>query len=432
MLLTLYVPAAVAVLCRTTRRITRRQRNHISTGATDPALLVRKKDDEHSVDKIYIEEFKLFPIQVNVGFIMTPHLDSNSNVTDSATLNQQQQKQHLPQKDSMGGSSEEDSGFGAAMWSFLLQVGEVVLDLTSAVDNAPIMLNGLYVPNLFETEAKLGAILQGHYFTSALRQLYKIVGSLELVGNPIGLMSSLGLGVKDFFYEPAFAVINAPTELGKIGKSVFKGTLSLMTNTADGMIGTGTTFTRAAGRGMAKLSMDNAFMNARLELQRVPTDPLQMVIRPLKDLRNGLYYGVVGIVRVPVVNIRRYGAAGVLPGIAKGVAGVATKPVVGVLDAATHFGEGCREGMKYLTRESTVPVTRRRLTNLFGPDGRILPYSFTTALGTHVLEVLDQIARENFNSGLNEGVGLLNYGMSYLSAGNKQMGMKQCSELTNR
>ena len=32
--------------------------------------------------------------------------------------------------------------------------------------------------------------------------------SLELVGNPIGLVSTLGIGVRDFFCEPAHALIN--------------------------------------------------------------------------------------------------------------------------------------------------------------------------------------------------------------------------------
>ena len=395
--------------------------NHVTAAVVEgsTATTVQKKDDEHSVDKIYIEFFKLGPIQVNVGFIMTPHMDANIDITGNIAAGNVGLNPHkLAQQKDGNGADDEKGDLSTAAWNFLLQVGEVVLDLTSAVDNAPIMLNGLEVPNLFETEAKLGTILQDHYFTSALRQLYKIVGSLELVGNPIGLMSSLGVGVKDFFYEPAVAVINSPTELGKFGKSVFKGTLSLMTNTADGMIGTGTTFTRAAGRGMAKLTMDNAFMNSRLELQRVPNDAVLMMIRPLKDLRNGFYYGIVGILRVPYTNIRRYGVSGIIPGIAKGIAGVATKPVVGVLDAATHMGEGFREGMKYLTRESTVPITRRRLTNLFGPDGRILPYSYTTALGRHVLLVLDQIARERFNSGINEGVGMLKYGLSMVSTKN--------------
>lgn len=356
-------------------------------------------DENRVIDKIYVEVFTLMPIKINVSFIMTPQLDAAAGaITGTALANQKMQKDTV----------SDSSGFGNAVWQFLFQVGEVVLDLTSTVDNAPIMLNGLIVPNLFETEEKLFGILQGHYLNSALRQLYKIAGSLELVGNPIGLMSSLGTGVRDFFFEPGLALISNPTEFRKIGKGVVKGTLSLVSNTADGMISTGTTFTRAAGRGLATLSMDHAFMIARQELQRTPQDIGGWLIRPIRDIRNGVYYGIVGIVRVPYVSIRRYGSSGVIPGVAKGIAGLPAKAVVGILDAATHVGESFTEGMKYLQRETTDPVTRRRLSNLFGPDGRILPFSNTCALGTYLLRVLDQIVREKFSnnvsSAINEGV----------------------------
>ena len=371
------------------------------------------EDDSHNVDKIYIEKFQLGPIKINVSFLMTPHMDTSMTGSDGSVVGSHK-SDVMQQKDNI--NNESDKGLMDALWQFFWQVGEVVLALTSGVDNAPIMLNGLYVPNLFETEVKLGNILQGHYFTSALRQLYKIVGSLELVGNPIGLMSSLGVGVKDFFYEPAFALITTPTEFGKIGKSVVKGTLSLMTNTADGMIGTGTTITRNAGRGIAKLSMDNAFIIARQELQRMPRDPLNFVMRPLKDIRNGVYYGVMGVFRVPYFDVKRYGISGVIPGVAKGVIGVFTKPVVGLLDAVTHVGEGFREGIKYALRESSIPVTRRRLSNMFGPDGRILPFYAYTALGTYILNVIDQTDRENFNrvvtTSVTEGFGLVRSGLS--------------------
>jgi vacuolar protein sorting-associated protein 13A/C len=53
------------------------------------------------------------------------------------------------------------------------------------------------------------------------------MSSLELVGNPIGLVSSLGVGVRDFFYEPAHALITSPTEIGKIGRGVVKGAISV-------------------------------------------------------------------------------------------------------------------------------------------------------------------------------------------------------------
>lgn len=38
-------------------------------------------------------------------------------------------------------------------------------------------------------------------------QLYKIIGSVDLIGNPLSFVGSLGTGVKDFFYEPAQGLI---------------------------------------------------------------------------------------------------------------------------------------------------------------------------------------------------------------------------------
>jgi vacuolar protein sorting-associated protein 13A/C len=148
-------------------------------------------------------------------------------------------------------------------------------------------------------------------------QLYKIVGSLELVGNPIGLLSSLGSGVRDFFYEPAHAIITSPTEIRKIGRGVVKGAVSLVSNTTVGFLGTGITITRSIGRGVAKLSMDSTYLRRREELQRVPSTIKEAAKRPLKDVGNGFYYAVVGVVKVPYKSVRQRGIIGLIPGIAK-------------------------------------------------------------------------------------------------------------------
>ena len=50
-----------------------------------------------------------------------------------------------------------------------------------------------------------------------------------------------------------------------------------------------------------------------------------------------------------------------------------------------------RDLVKIITQYHHEPVRRRRLTTLFGPDGRILPYSFEIALGTHALAVMEAI-----------------------------------------
>ena len=35
-----------------------------------------------------------------------------------------------------------------------------------------------------------------------LLQVHKVVGSFDFLGDPVGLLSNLSTGVKDFFYEP--------------------------------------------------------------------------------------------------------------------------------------------------------------------------------------------------------------------------------------
>jgi hypothetical protein len=217
------------------------------------------------------------------------------------------------------------------------------------------------------------------------------------VGSPYQLVYSLGVGVKAFFVEPAQAIINNPTDLEKIGLAAVKGTVALVSKTTDGIIGTGTTITRSVGRGIAKLSMDDIFTHQREELQRQPITAIEAFFRPIKDLNNGFYCGIVGLARVPARSYRAHGVSGLLPGIVKGVEGLPTKIVVGALDAITHSGDAIRQGVKAITKTDVRPVSRWRLSGLFGPDGRVLPYSYTIALGTHTLRIMNMTGLPTLN-----------------------------------
>jgi vacuolar protein sorting-associated protein 13A/C len=56
--------------------------------------------------------------------------------------------------------------------------------------------------------------------------LVQVVLSFDVLGNPVGVVSALGTGVKDFFLEPAAA--RSPLEFGL---GVGKGSLSLLSHT---------------------------------------------------------------------------------------------------------------------------------------------------------------------------------------------------------
>lgn len=50
-----------------------------------------------------------------------------------------------------------------------------------------------------------------HYTKQVLQSVYKIVGSLDLIGNPATFFSDVGGGVKDFYYEPRKGLVKSPS-----------------------------------------------------------------------------------------------------------------------------------------------------------------------------------------------------------------------------
>ena len=84
---------------------------------------------------------------------------------------------------------------------------DVILPLVPSISDASIKLNALDITHVFQSPDEICATLQAHYTSNFLFQLYKIIGSVDIIGNPLSFASSLGTGVIDFFYEPAQGLI---------------------------------------------------------------------------------------------------------------------------------------------------------------------------------------------------------------------------------
>lgn len=339
------------------------------------------RDDDHQ-RKLYIRTCVLKELKINISFIIGSTPLSSSNTKALST-----------ERFAIGKSV----GLAYTLFAFLRQLGEVVIDLSSSISDAPIRINQYSEHHIFLTEQEFSKRLQNHYFQFLMQGVYKIVGSLDMLGNPVGLFSALGTGVVDFFYEPALAMFDSPSEinkLNKLGKGFLKGAISLVSNTGTGVIGAGTTVTRTVGRNFAKLSMDSAFIRNREELQRAPKTIKEALVRPFRDVGNGIYCGVVGLVKGPYNAFRANKPSTIMYGIMIGVAGLATKPSVGVLDAVTHTGEAFQLIMKELRHDYAEPITRGRLSYVFGVDGRIFEYDYATALGHKILDVLSIVKED--------------------------------------
>ena len=95
----------------------------------------------------------------------------------------------------------DDVDLMSSVQLFFSMLGEVALDISSSIKDAPISFSEFHKVDILETESEIHKRLRTHYLYRALTQLFTIAGSLEMVGNPVGLFSSLGTGVKDLFFD---------------------------------------------------------------------------------------------------------------------------------------------------------------------------------------------------------------------------------------
>lgn len=312
----------------------------------------------HSDEKIVIGWLFLCPLRCNITFSST----SEKPLLDSLVSKQ----------------------FGTILRTILNAAATVVTNL----DHAPLEIPELYSENLFETSHALLFYILQHYTTHGLRSVYKMIGSVDFLGNPVGLVSTLGTGVKDFFYTPAQMLLENEDglKIENLRTGMTKGSKSLLKNTAVGIFHTTGKITETLGKGVAMLAMDseyNAQRQKRLMKQNVENLG-DGIVEGGKGLAGGVWEGIKGIVYDPVKGAETDGAGGFVVGLGKGVAGLIVKPTAGVLDLLTSISQGVHNTAAAVDPDSNI-LHRIRLPRRFGPDQVLVQYSEREAEGNAIL-----------------------------------------------
>jgi hypothetical protein len=115
------------------------------------------------------------------------------------------------------------------LFGFVKRMLEAAGTVLSGIDQAPISIKALIARHVFETKDILSSRIIAHYMQQVsvcvasfsvypwlplhvvavgpslqfLWDFYKILGSGEWIGNPVGLLKNVGVGVFNLFYEPA-------------------------------------------------------------------------------------------------------------------------------------------------------------------------------------------------------------------------------------
>ncbi|KAF4130859.1 Vacuolar-sorting-associated 13 protein C-terminal [Phytophthora infestans] len=341
------------------------ERRRLTSEASKVQATSDKRFKPNSERRIYIETLQLHPVKIQLSVTILNHY----------------------------GETEESATGLASLVKLPLAVTKALLSSTfSQIDSATLYLNALHLNHAFASGAFLMSTVQQHYMLQGMRQIYSLIGAADILGNPVGLVTNLGVGVKDFFYEPAAGLVTSPQEF-VLGLS--RGTTSLFTHSLYGAFNAASKVTGTLSEGIATLSLDRKYLaerRAQGPRKQVATHIGTGLIHGTKQLGKGIFAGVTGVITAPAQGAMQGGLPGFIEGVGKGLIGVAVKPAAGVLDLAATTAAGITATTSALDRRTGLgkEVYRRREPRLLRvtSDQRVRVYTSADALVSRLLLTL--------------------------------------------
>jgi len=257
---------------------------------------------------------------------------------------------------------------------------EAAKAMVSNIDRAPIYLSLIDWQQPFLPRDELIGRVSKHYRNSILGGFYRLVGSLEFLGNPTGLVSNISSGMQEFVEYSREGI-----KEGKLGKGLAIGTGRLAAGTVQGVFGSAAGLSGAMGKGLAQLTFDGDYKRARALLdQNKPMHLGQGMWQGGRAVGRGFYQGVTGVVTQPIKGYSRAGTRGAIKGIGKGLVGAVVKPMAGMIDMVSQTSEGIRNTPEYMSRKGAA-ITRVRLPRHWEKGTAVRGYDRRHAMGCALL-----------------------------------------------
>jgi len=323
----------------------------MTDAASSDELVLRRMSDElklpdSSLASLYFKFLHLQPLAINLSFQANPGV--RNSYIDGFVVNP------------------------------LLVALSVLEAGVGSLDSAPIRLNGKIIEHRLGSPEGIVRILAVHYIKEGLKQLYKIFGSLEVLGNPVNVGSELGRGVKSFFYEPAQGLMVSPEAFGQ---GLATGSLSLIKHSVSGVSSAVASVFSSGGKAVAAMSLDPDFIAKNSARNMAEPDHVgQGVSMGASSLVTGIKEGVKGLFLDPVHGAQQHGAKGFVRGMGTGIVGAFAKPVSGALGFVSQTAKGISNTGDYLSDGPAQRVHHVRAKRFIdAADPRIKTYDARAA-----------------------------------------------------
>lgn len=242
---------------------------------------------------------------------------------------------------------------------------EYGLGVMARFEDALIYLDAFVLERPFVSISALVALVSEHYKQEMLRQVYMVVGSADFLGNPIGVLNNVGLGLQEFVSEVSTS------------GNMIKGGVTLTQHVTHGLADSASKLTGSISTALGAAAMDQDYQVAREKQRAKDKDFTGHVASGFSSLARGIFSGIAGVITQPIKGAQKGGFNGLGAGIVKGAVGAVTKPLAGVFDLASSTTAAVR----YTAGRSKRVTHRARPPRAIGPDQTLRMFSAQDADG---------------------------------------------------
>ncbi|KAG7670791.1 hypothetical protein KSW81_004224 [Nannochloris sp. 'desiccata'] len=263
------------------------------------------------------------------------------------------------------------------------------------VEDARVWLAGLNLSNpLMDAEA-LSQALQRHYLRSLVPELYKIVGSASMIGDPVSLLQHLGAGVWTFVSAPAEGLLASARALGprQFLLGVIRGTQGLLLNVVFAISNATTKAAGAARKAIVVWGLDRQDepLGAGSFRRRVMFIEGGGLRRGYDDqgedsLLSAILRGLAGLISEPIRGVEEAGIVGFIRGLQRGALRAVALPLAVVLEMSARFADSVRRAVAGSSNLGWLRPPRH-----VSPSEALAPYDWSCAMGRWLLTELQTV-----------------------------------------
>ena len=233
-----------------------------------------------------------------------------------------------------------------------------IFNALGRISNCPLKFNEQVIEKVYMSWYDLSWKIINPYITQGIVQIYKILGSLDIIGNPVNLINNITEGVYDFVLEPGQGIKKKNVGLG-IGEGIAKGVGSLVSGVVGGAFDSlqriSTTLLVSiqaiAGRDRKEILYEE---------QNEPKNALSGIYQGICGFGTEIGRGVYNLFTQPCENYSSNGMSGFCTGLCKGLVGFILCPVSAALKLVSSISAGIKNSCFGISGRKRLKTDRFR------------------------------------------------------------------------